>query len=79
MVEVIKALRAIGCSVYHSKLPLDLIVAHRGRTLLMECKEPNGKLTQTQADFMDTWQGEMHIVQGPFDAVAAVIGKEAMK
>jgi hypothetical protein len=77
--EVVKALRAIGASVYYSKLPLDLIVAFRGRTMLVECKEFGGRLTKVQQEFIDGWTGEVHVIQGPLEAVAAVIGTSAMK
>ena len=77
--EVVKALRAIGASVYYVKLPLDLLVAHRGRTMLVECKEFGGKLTKAQQEFIATWTGEVHVIQGPLEAVAAVLGKEAMR
>ena len=77
--EVVKALRAIGAGVYYLKLPLDLLVFFRGRTLLLELKEPQGRLTQAQEEFIASWGGEVHVVRGPLEAVAAVIGKEAMR
>ena len=77
--EVVKALRAIGASVYYCKLPLDLLVCHRGVTMLVEVKEPNGRLTKVQEHFLETWPGRVHIVRGPLEAVAAVVGAEAMK
>lgn len=77
--EVVKALRAIGASVYYCKLPLDLLVCHRGVTMLVEIKEPNGRLTKVQEDFLASWPGRVHVVRGPMEAVAAVVGPEAMK
>lgn len=83
--EIVKALRAIGASVYLAKLPLDLLVAFRRKgdthhtTLLIECKDADRqRSTQAQAEFIATWPGEFHVCLTPEQAVAAVIGKEAM-
>lgn len=77
--EIVKALRAIGASVYVIKLPLDLLVWHRNRYLLVEVKDADGRLTKTQQAFLDSWPGEVAIVRGPLEAVAAVIGDAAMR
>ena len=77
--EVVKALRAIGASVYYCKLPLDLLVCHRKETMLVEVKEESGRLTKAQEEFIATWPGRVHVVRGPLEAVAAVVGAEAMK
>ena len=77
--EVVKALRAIGASVYYCKLPLDLLVCHRKETMLVEVKERDGRLTKAQEEFIATWPGRVHVVRGPLEAVAAVVGPEAMK
>ena len=77
--EVVKALRAAGASVYYCKLPLDLLVCHRKETMLIEVKEEGGRLTKAQAEFIQTWPGRVHIVRGPMDAVAQVLGQNAMK
>jgi hypothetical protein len=79
--EIVKALRAIGCCVYVLKLPLDLLVSvrrpgeHRTTTMLVECKDADGSLNQTQRDFISSWIGEVHIVKSPSEAVAAVLGQ----
>lgn len=83
--EVVKALRAIGCCVYVVGLPLDLLVSYRRpgehatSTLLIEVKEVNGRLTKTQEDFIGSWIGEVHVVRGPIEAVAAVLGPRLMR
>ena len=77
--EVVKALRAVGASVYYCKLPLDLLVCHRKETMLVEVKEEGGRLTKAQESFIETWPGRVHVVRGPIDAVAQVLGQEAMK
>ena len=76
--EVVKALRAIGCSVLYIKLPLDLLVCHRKETMLVEVKEEGGRLTKAQEAFLETWPGRVHVVRGPLEAVSAVIGPKAM-
>ena len=82
--EIVKALRAIGCKVYVIGLPLDLLVWHKGkdgvgRTLLVECKVEGGTYTKQQIEFMAEWPGEVHTARTPEEAVAKVIGKEAMR
>ena len=83
--EIVKALRAVGCCVYVVGLPLDLLVSYRRpgsketRTLLIEVKDADGRLTATQRDFMASWIGEHHVVRSPSEAVAAVLGVDAMK
>ena len=82
--EIVKALRAIGCCVYVVGLPLDLLVSYRRpgckdtRTLLLECKDSDGRLTRTQSEFMASWIGEYHVVRSPSEAVTAVLG-DSMK
>ena len=77
--EVVKALRAMGCKVEIIGQPLDLLVWHRGRTLLVECKDADGRISKTQAEFMASWPGEYHVVRSPREAVEAVLGKDALK
>jgi len=81
--EIVSALRAIGCKVYDSKQPLDLLVAFRGksgsyRTFLVEVKTADGAFTRAQKDFMETWPGEFHVVRTPEEAVKAAVGAEAL-
>ncbi len=76
---VVDALRAIGAKVIYIKLPLDLLVWFRGRTLLVEVKDDDGRLTKQQVEFLATWPGEAHVVRGPEEAITAVVGKDAMK
>ena len=77
--EVVKALRAIGAQVYYVKLPLDLLVAYRSRTFLVEVKENGGRLTKEQAEFLAIWSGEAHVVRSPEEAVVAAVGPQAMQ
>jgi hypothetical protein len=48
------------------------------RTLYLECKDEDGRITKTQAAFMAEWPGEWHIVRSPMEALTACFGK-AMK
>ena len=66
---IIDALHKIGAKVYYLKLPLDLLVCHRGRTFLIECKEPDGRLTKAQVEFIASWPGEVYVVRSPSEAV----------
>jgi len=81
--SIIAALRKIGAKVYFIGLPVDLLVAFRGRTFLMECKDRSagkrGKLTKTQIEFISGWPGELHIVYDVNEALHATVGKKAMQ
>ncbi len=79
--SIIKALRAIGCKVYYSKLPLDLIVSGGPlgkRNLLLECKMPGEGLNVAQQLFWDGWPGEKAIAHHEQEAIEAVLGKGAI-
>ena len=71
---IIEAMRAVGAKVYYLKLPLDLLVWFRGRYLLMEVKDPDGRLTKAQVEFIGSWPGEVHVVVTPQEALRALMG-----
>ena len=78
--EVVKALRACGVKVYICGRPLDLLCAVRrkdGRwdTVLVECKDADGRFTKVQSEFMAEWPGEIIVARSPSEAVAAVLGR----
>lgn len=59
---IVSALRAMGCSVYDLRMPVDLLVGRNGKTLLVEIKNPamppSGRAyTPAQQAFMATWKG----------------------
>ncbi len=72
--EIVKALRSIGVQVYYIKKPLDLLCAYRGRNVLIEVKDQDGRLTKDQVEFIAQWPGELHICQTPEQAIKAMIG-----
>ena len=48
----------------------DLILGYRGRTILLEVKDPKGKLTQPQVEFHAAWRGTpVVILRSPDDAI----------
>lgn len=56
---IVAAARKMGASVHHiseAGLP-DLLVGHRGRTLLVEVKRPGSGLNQRQQAFLNAWTG----------------------
>lgn len=60
--EIIDALREAGASVYIIKLPVDLIVGYKGKTMLVEIKSQKTAYgrkgpNKNQAAFMRTWEG----------------------
>ena len=71
--EIVAALKAIGASVERIDKPVDLIVGYRRRTLLMEVKVPNGKLTSDQETFFDSYRGEAYVVRSPEEAIEVAL------
>lgn len=81
--EIVRALRAIGCSVQSlaavgDGCP-DLLVGHRGRNLVLEVKDsaqPPSKrrLTPAEADWHATWEGTVRTVETIDDAIREVMG-----
>lgn len=78
---IVAALRGIGASVLHlHTLPncFDILVGYRGRTFLMEIKDPaqppsKRQLTEGEAEFRRTWRGTTyHIVHSVDEAIGLV-------
>lgn len=79
--EVVKALRAIGCSVADTSrvgggFP-DLVCGYRGRNYLIEVKDgkkpPSGRrLTDDQVKFVQQWRGYWACVQSVDEALEVV-------
>ena len=80
MGPICRALEQIpGVRVYYIKLPVDLMIAYRQRTILMECKTRTGTLTKLQEKFIETWNGgEFYIVRSPEEAITALLGEKAL-
>lgn len=77
--EIVKALKAIGVSVEIIGKPLDLLLCHRGETLLMEVKASDGRYTEDQIKFMARWPGKIHVARSPEEAVRLVLGEEVLR
>lgn len=82
---IVDALRAAGVKVYVVGLPLDLLCAVPNpggslpyRTVLLECKDEDGRFTKPQLKFIEEWPGEWHQARSPFEALKACFG-DAMK
>lgn len=73
--EIIKALKAIGCSVHQLDQPLDLLVGYRGLNWLIEVKTDKGKLTEGQEEFLPEWRGQLCVARTPEQAIDIVCGK----
>ena len=73
---IVKALRAIGCTVYYIKEPVDLLVGFRGRSFVLEIKNPekSWKLTPQQVEFFRDFTGEAYIVEDDGQALMAATG-----
>lgn len=73
---IMDRLRQLGCHVRYIKEPVDLLVGYRNRTVLLEVKAEDGRLTQQQIEFLRDWTGgPVHIVRGP-DEAAAIVAQE---
>lgn len=76
--QIVNALRKAGATVYHIKLPVDILVGFKGVTMLMEIKNPGtpyGKRgpNGNQKGFMDTWGGgAVALVDSPEAALQAI-------
>ena len=75
--EIVDALRDIGASVLvlsqvGGGAP-DLLIGMRGRNVLMEVKTKTGKLRSGQVEFMNTWQGEAHVVRSVEEAIELLV------
>jgi Holliday junction resolvase len=73
--EIVRALRACGCTVQHlhevgDGCP-DILVGFRGRNYLLEIKNPEtkGRLTNRQKEWFSTWRGQAAVVRTAEEAL----------
>lgn len=82
--EIVAALRKVGAQVTCTStigqgFP-DLVVAFRGRNILMEVKDgskpPSARqLTPDQKVFHAEWSGELHVVESIEQAIGVLLGE----
>lgn len=75
--DVVKALREAHVAV-KSLAPMgkgypDLLCAVRSYTCLVEVKAPGGGLEPAQVEFIESWPGDVFVVDSPTEAVERVI------
>ena len=76
--QVVEALRAVGARVWVIGLPVDLLIGHAGRLLLMEVKDgaksaSRRKKTPLQEKFFAEWADmPISLVDGPEAALRAL-------
>lgn len=76
--QIVSALRAAGATVLIIGLPVDLLVGHNNKTVLMEVKNPDSRYgkrgaNDNQTVFMQTWRGgAVALVDGPESALRAI-------
>lgn len=77
--QIVMALVRAGATVIRLEQPCDLLIGHKGETLLVEVKRPPGPrggtanrtLTKSQREFVATWQGSpLHVVTSEAEALA---------
>ena len=71
-----EALRLIGAVVVDTHTigrgyP-DLTVSYNGKTILLEVKCGNGRLTKAEREFKDSWKGLYAVVRTPEEAIEMV-------
>lgn len=79
--SIVRQLRAVGASVLHChtlKNCFDLLVGYRGRTHIIEIKDPTQppsgrKLTAGEEEFRRTWRGTPYHVVETFEQALAII------
>jgi hypothetical protein len=72
--EIVRELKRIGATVSIVDQPCDLIVGWRGLNWLFEVKDPTNspagrKLTPPQAQFHNTWRGQISVIHYVEDAM----------
>lgn len=86
--EIVGALRGIGASVLHChqlKNCFDLLVGYRGRTFILEVKDPlqppsKRQLTEGEKKFRDEWRGSpYYVIETTAQAIALVTGTPPSK
>jgi Holliday junction resolvase len=73
--EIVRALRKAGASVTPLSMPgvPDLLVGHRGETILLEIKNDKNGLTEEQEQWHQQWQGrKVWIVRTVAEALEAI-------
>lgn len=74
---IVKALEAIGATVWVIGQPVDLLVGYRGRNFVLEIKDgakppSKRKFTPAQVLFFASWRGSAHKVETVDEAIAVV-------
>ena len=69
--EIVKELRAIGCTVVvvSAKECWDLQVGWRGKNYMFEVKQPGKELRDSQKEFHDEWRGQIDRIECVEDAI----------
>lgn len=73
--EIKAALKAINASVVKlsAKGVGDLLVGWQGFNFLLETKQRKGKLTPSQLEFIEAWQGQYTVVRTAEEALDVVM------
>lgn len=71
--DIRRALEQAGYQVIPIGRPVDLLVGKAGRNWLLEVKTEIGYLRDKQAEFIDTWTGQVAVVRTVEGALAAVM------
>lgn len=73
--EIVEALRKAGAYVHIIRDPLDLLVGFRGKTFLLEVKQPKvGRLTPKQKDFFRDWPNDNAVIVKTIEEALSAVG-----
>lgn len=81
--QIVRELRARGCSVWPVNQRCDLVVGWRGTNHLFEVKDPEKspsarRLTEAEQRFHDDWKGQVDVIHTA-DEAFEIMGKHRMK
>lgn len=69
---IVSALVDVGATVSKMDRPVDLLVGYRGRTYLLEIKNPGEGPRADQQKWMDRWRGQVEVVHTPHEALKSI-------
>ena len=69
---IVMALERAGATVVRQHTPCDLVVGFRGENFLLEVKARGGVLTDEEAEFCETWRGQIVVVRSVEEALRVI-------
>jgi len=67
--EIITTLETVGMHVHQLDRPVDLVAGYRGLNYLIEVKTGKAKPNAEQAEFIETWRGQVVVLRDAQEAM----------